>query len=445
MRLLEYVKPGSSSRTYTFSLIERNTQDLPQYAILSHRWGADEVTFKDVHDGTIDKKEGGYKKLQFCAARAERDGLLYFWVDTCCIDKSSSAELSEAINSMYKWYQKAAKCYVYLPDVSAGRKWKGNFSASDWFRRGWTLQELVAPQMVEFFSKEGTKLGDKKSLVRQLQQVTSIPIEALQGKPLTEITEQERFSWAKHRETTVDEDVVYCLLGIFNVHMPLIYGEGRQKALMRLHREIRLLADSDLRGSFDSLTINPSGPLFSAARLPQDRGLETTKFLASETSESVANSGELRPGNTGQRRETAATPDTFLAQQSPAVSPCLSDCPNTASIPFSAVIGKEIDGQTLAYQTITFQALYHEYSLEEIRLADSVQQSRTKDSNLAGCPGTGIVPFFALTERDTNGQTLAYQTITLHAPYQKYSLDELRLADSRALFSIRQMKKTSEA
>lgn len=245
MRLLEYRKPDSSSDAYTFSLIECQAHNLPPYAILSHRWGADEVTLRDIEDVTVDKKAGGHKKLQFCAVQAARDGLLYFWVDTCCIDKTSSAELSEAINSMYKWYEQATKCYVYLPDVSARREWEATFQQSEWFERGWTLQELIAPHVVEFFSVEGQKLGDKESLLKHLQQITGISIEALQGKSPSKISEQERFSWTVGRRTTVDEDVVYCLLGIFGVHMPLIYGEGQQKARARLRREIQLQTRSE--------------------------------------------------------------------------------------------------------------------------------------------------------------------------------------------------------
>jgi hypothetical protein len=146
----------------------------PEYAILSHTWGADgdEVTYEDLVKGDgAEKNKPGYHKIKFCVDQATRDGLLYSWVDTCCIDKSSSAELSEAINSMFKWYQKATKCYVYLPDVSVDlnrddnysieTQWRRAFHKSRWFTRGWTLQELIAPKLVQFFSKEGKPLGDK--------------------------------------------------------------------------------------------------------------------------------------------------------------------------------------------------------------------------------------------------------------------------------------------
>jgi hypothetical protein len=158
--------------------------DIPRYAILSHTWGADheEVTFKDMVDGT-GKAKAGYRKIRFCKKQAAKDGLQFFWVDTCCIDKSISTELTEAINSMFRWYQDAARCYVYLPDVSTGgsvgddefaRRWKTAFKKSRWFTRGWTLQELIAPVSVEFFSVEGERLGDKKSLERTLHEITGI-------------------------------------------------------------------------------------------------------------------------------------------------------------------------------------------------------------------------------------------------------------------------------
>ena len=243
MRLLKLKDDGE------FSLIEFIGDKIPRYAILSHTWGADseEVTFKDLMEGT-GKGKAGYQKIRFCGEQAATDGLQYFWVDTCCIDKLSSAELSEAINSMFRWYHNAGKCYVYLSDVSISgsikngqfpRTWEPAFQKSRWFTRGWTLQELIAPASVEFFSVEGERLGNKKSLERQIHEITGITAQALQGSPLYYFSVHERMSWAAKRETKREEDVAYSLLGIFNIHMPLIYGEGQKKALVRLHKEIR--------------------------------------------------------------------------------------------------------------------------------------------------------------------------------------------------------------
>ncbi|KAM0151017.1 hypothetical protein ACHAQE_008675 [Botrytis cinerea] len=219
--------------------------DIPEYAILSHTWGADadELTFQDLMNDTGQNKSG-YRKLQFCGEQAKRDGLQYFWVDTCCIDKSSSAELQEAINSMFRWYQNATKCYVYLSDVSTNRtdqvssSWQLIFKASRWFTRGWTLQELIAPRSVEFFCSNGMLLGDKRSLEHLIHEITGIEISALHGQNLSDFSIDERMSWAKNRETKREEDKAYCLLGIFDVHMPLIYGERSKNSFRRLGEEI---------------------------------------------------------------------------------------------------------------------------------------------------------------------------------------------------------------
>jgi hypothetical protein len=231
-----------------FSLVEYIGNSIPRYAILSHTWGSDneEITFQDIKSGT-GKGKAGYRKIRFCGTRAASDGLQHFWVDTCCIDKSSSAELHEAINSMFRWYQNAERCYVYLSDVSDGissrdnelsRSWKPPFRESRWFTRGWTLQELIAPLSVEFFSKEGTCLGNKQSLEQTLHEVTGIALNALRGPSLSQFSKDERFAWAAERQTKREEDAAYCLLGIFGVFMPLIYGEGRKNALARLEEQI---------------------------------------------------------------------------------------------------------------------------------------------------------------------------------------------------------------
>lgn len=226
----------------------RWTEDLsgdkiPSYAILSHTWKeGQEVTFADLKDldnaadARVQSKEG-YQKLRFCAQQARQDGLDYFWVDTCCIDKANNTELSKAINSMFRWYQNAKRCYVFLSDVE-NNTLEGNgelvFRKSRWFNRGWTLQELLAPRSVKFFSKHEVWLGDKESLKHIIYEVTGIPIEALSGSNLSEFDVAERFSWAVNRQTTEEEDGAYCLFGIFDVHLPLIYGEGKANALERL-------------------------------------------------------------------------------------------------------------------------------------------------------------------------------------------------------------------
>jgi hypothetical protein len=257
MRLLYTADDGRLS--WTDDLI---SDQIHSYAILSHTWDGQEVTFQDLKNNRdmkdVDPKlKGGYQKLVFCAQQAKRDGLDYFWVDTCCIDKSNSQELQEAINSMFRWYQNAVRCYVYLSDVEnhdvLNDEGASVFKQSRWFTRGWTLQELLAPRSVEFFSKEEVRLGDKESLGDIISKVTGIPLDALSGKQMSEYSVAERFSWADHRETTRPEDGAYCLLGIFDIHLPLIYGEGKEKALKRLKREMKEACEDDA-GTFTNTT-----------------------------------------------------------------------------------------------------------------------------------------------------------------------------------------------
>lgn len=218
---------------------------IPPYAILSHRWGDSEILFEEIGNGTY-KDKGSYRKLEFCAKQAAQDELQYFWIDTCCIDKWNLDELSNAINSMFLWYKNATRCYVFLSDVSVSTAteasqrshWEASFRASEWFTRGWTLQELIAPALVEFFSCDGQRLGDKTTLEQLVHQVTDIPLAALRNCPLDDFTTSERMNWAESRRTTEEEDNAYCLLGILGVSMPTFYGEGRTKAFDRLQMEV---------------------------------------------------------------------------------------------------------------------------------------------------------------------------------------------------------------
>jgi hypothetical protein len=237
MRLLYTTDDGRLS--WTDDLVG---DQIPPYAILSHTWDGQEVAYKDLKNykdiGDVDARhKGGYQKIFFCAKQAKRDGLDHFWVDTCCIDKANNTELSKAINSMFRWYQKAKKCYVFLSDFENDTlegDGESAFRQSRWFNRGWTLQELLAPCSVEFYSKEGTLLGDKQSLKQLIHEITGIPVEALSGSDLSQFDVAKRFSWAANRQTTEEEDGAYCLFGIFSVHLPLIYGEGKENALERL-------------------------------------------------------------------------------------------------------------------------------------------------------------------------------------------------------------------
>lgn len=228
--------------------------EIPPYAILSHTWGDDEVLFQDLPNPDHRSKLG-YAKIEGCCQQAIKDGHRYVWIDTCCIDKSSSAELSEAINSMYKWYMESEVCYVYLADVSPGDccdQSDSEFRRSRWFTRGWTLQELLAPKYHLFFNREWKAIyhlvvkPDELSTPPQcprirsmlLGDVTGIPRDALMQFPrMTNYCAAAVLAWASNRTTSRIEDSAYSLLGLLDVNLPLLYGEG-SKAFRRLQEEI---------------------------------------------------------------------------------------------------------------------------------------------------------------------------------------------------------------
>jgi len=207
----------------------------PHYAILSHTWGSEEVSFQDIQRPHWQiSNYAGYKKIKDCCAKALEAGFQYVWIDTCCIDKTNSTELSEAINSMFGWYKNATTCYAYLEDV----KPRGpQFASSRWFTRGWTLQELIAPTDVLFFDYYWNEIGSRESLRYTIRRVTGIPEQVLINGSLHKHCVAEIMSWAAGRQTTRMEDRAYSLLGLFRVNMPLIYGEG-ENAFLRLQLEI---------------------------------------------------------------------------------------------------------------------------------------------------------------------------------------------------------------
>ena len=301
-------------------LVEFFGDQIPPYAILSHTWGDGEVTFQDLQHGQYDHKLG-FRKIHLACQQARRDRLSWCWVDTCCIDKSSSAELSEAINSMFNWYARAQVCYAYLADVCTGvrrdsrgetqpqdqeivevyeevcldlrlgnqlhieqRRWydtelhsqtttmraifdsreHGTFTTdattcvafgdSRWFQRGWTLQELIAPRRLKFYGRSWEPLGERdEELLHAVTKCTGLsPIVFGNTRALRQTPIAQRMSWMGRRQTTRKEDEAYCLLGIFGVHMPLLYGEAEmafvrlQEELVRRFRDHSLLIFSDL-------------------------------------------------------------------------------------------------------------------------------------------------------------------------------------------------------
>ncbi|MCJ1392273.1 hypothetical protein MMC18_005140 [Xylographa bjoerkii] len=225
----------------TIELKEFASQDIPDYAILSHTWGEGEVSFQDMQGASEETYQTtGYEKIRRCCSQAASDGFDYVWIDTCCINKLSSSELSEAINSMYQWYSDAEVCYAYLVDVPSdeepGSK-RSAFARCRWFTRGWALQELLAPSTVIFFGQDWVDIGTKASLQTVISKVTGISPEVLLNGRVSRMSVGQRMSWASRRQTTRIEDTAYCLMGLFGVNMPLLYGEG-EKAFLRLQLEI---------------------------------------------------------------------------------------------------------------------------------------------------------------------------------------------------------------
>ncbi|KAG4410914.1 hypothetical protein IFR04_015945 [Cadophora malorum] len=211
--------------------------NFPLYAILSHTWGDDEVSFHEMSLPTRATKKGFIKIAKTCDI-ARSHGFMFAWVDTCCIDKSSSAELTEAINSMYQWYSNAVVCYVILEDLPIDGDIQESLAGCRWFSRGWTLQELIAPKYVEFYDAGWNYQGSRTDFLQSISSCTRVPADALEGiLPPKSYSIAQRMSWAASRTTTRVEDMAYCLLGIFDVTMPLLYGEGL-KAFRRFQEEI---------------------------------------------------------------------------------------------------------------------------------------------------------------------------------------------------------------
>ncbi|THU94983.1 HET-domain-containing protein [Dendrothele bispora CBS 962.96] len=204
--------------------------------------------------GTDDGREleAAWRKIEGACAQARKYDWEWIWIDSCCIDKSSSAELSENINSMYQLYENAGVCYVYLSDVSSKkdpRDPRSRFPKSKWFTRGWTLQELIAPSAsVVFLDHLWEEIGTRYTLRDVISAITSIPVQLLEDGDLTKYSIAQKMSWAAFRKTTRPEDRAYSLMGLFDICMPPIYGEGGAKAFMRLQQEI--IKTSDDRSIF---------------------------------------------------------------------------------------------------------------------------------------------------------------------------------------------------
>jgi hypothetical protein len=247
---------------------DKKQPEIP-YIVLSHRWidkaeEGKEVQFDDMRffkelreDPFWDQKVSVDKIVGACKAakewikeekkagsqevgQSQQSPIKHLWIDTCCIDQKNQGELSAAINSMHRWYKRARVCLVYLSDVNT----PSEFTASKWFARGWTLQELVAPRYVRFYDKNWRFIGTKETLQDDLQKRTMIDADVLaETKNLRNPSVGHRMSWFRGRETRVPEDNAYCLMGLFDVHMPTIYGEGLESAFRRLQEEIIKYSD----------------------------------------------------------------------------------------------------------------------------------------------------------------------------------------------------------
>ncbi|KAK5718094.1 hypothetical protein LTR17_015882 [Elasticomyces elasticus] len=251
MRLLYQEDDGTFKLTRIYG-----EDEVPKYAVLSHTWLAeeDEVNYQDIKKGHGQRKAQSYAKISLCGKLAAREGLRYFWqvhihilwCDMCCINRSNATEVSEAVICMFRWYQRATRCFAILSDVIVGedeedlifpQSWLADFRRSRWFKRGWTLQELLAPESVEFFSAQGLRLGSKASLRALVSDITRIPGEAFLSGSLDNFSIHQRMSWAADRQTTRKEDKAYSLLGLLGIYMPLLYGEG-EHSFVRLRQEI---------------------------------------------------------------------------------------------------------------------------------------------------------------------------------------------------------------
>lgn len=266
--------------------------DVPSYAILSHTWGNGEATLQDFINLKVAVLEKGFAKIEHACRQARQNGIGYAWVDTCCIDKTSSAELTEAINSMFWLYASSVVCYAYLSDLDPkgdldAENPSSQFARSRWFRRGWTLQELIAPKIVEFYDRDWTFRGTKADLSRAVSAVTGIDGDALcDSSALPQISVARRMSWAAGRETSRLEDIAYSLLGIFDVNMPMLYGEG-EKAFIRLQEEIAKETNDLTLFAWQAVKSNPDNDGQSASQ--KYRGI-----LATSPAEFV-NSGDVVP------------------------------------------------------------------------------------------------------------------------------------------------------
>ncbi|KAL4082154.1 heterokaryon incompatibility protein-domain-containing protein [Scleroderma yunnanense] len=289
----QFIREGKQVDRRT-KVLEFRDDEATAYAILSHRWLDKEVDYDEMVDlAKMDREErdeicqcDGYRKILEGCEQAKRDGYEWLWVDTCCIDKRSSAELSEAINSMYRWYANSRVCYAYLHDVEEAfptkrddAKYPKSNGRPEWFSRGWTLQEMIAPTDVRFFNKRWRPIGDKSALAPTLSNITRVPENILtNGLPSNRPCVAQIMSWAAGRTTTRVEDRAYSLLGLLDVNMPMLYGEGK-KAFHRLQVEIIRISNDQSIFAWGSNQGNPRIGSILADDPSFFRGCEETELM----------------------------------------------------------------------------------------------------------------------------------------------------------------------
>ncbi|KAI4137575.1 MAG: hypothetical protein LQ341_005092 [Variospora aurantia] len=266
---------------------------IPEYLILSHRWGEKEVSYQQMRKNRAETGPGLAKIHAFCTLALQK-GYEWVWIDTCCIDKKSSAELSEAINSMFHWYSNAVECVVYLSDVltnghhASDKDFDVEFSASAWFTRGWTVQELLAPRQLTLYDADWKEMGGKSALAAKIATITGIGIQYIwmsdtrsRRDIIEEASVATRMSWVSGRQTSRSEDIAYCMLGLFDVNMPLLYGEGAVKAFLRLQSEILSKAEDET--------------IFAWTSDPHSSGFSGFSSLLASEPRFFANSGDYSP------------------------------------------------------------------------------------------------------------------------------------------------------
>ncbi|KAH9889406.1 heterokaryon incompatibility protein-domain-containing protein [Cubamyces lactineus] len=379
------------------------------FAILSHVWGTDEQTFQDVQaltercrtTGQNPRDLVGAKIREFCVLSAQH-GYKWAWIDTCCIDKTSSAELSEAINSMFGFYSAADVCFVYLHDVpgdctGALGAPDSAFRRSRWHTRGWTLQEMVAPCFVLFFSAEWTRLGDRRELASLLTEISGVDKQFLVARnDLRTIPVGRRMRWAAHRQTTRFEDQAYCLLGIFHITMPILYGEG-WRAFLRLQEEIVK--------RYNDLSIFAWGPCLdsSALRALEVASLESMRDLVSTSAAGVFASSPSRFSEHPVPGCSSSTTSPQKPRARSKLARALSSYLNVRSD--SGFLPTDVQGPGFpTFRTTPYGGLMHALVLEVSGMTIAFLEYRADGSSLGlllhpcgGERGHGYTDCFALT------------------------------------------------